>query len=206
MPQRAQVTSVDALDAFRADLIVYVSKARPTLEEVTADVLRLRVWLENEQRTHWDNQVRKRKKDLEQAQAALFSARMSNLREETAAEQMAFHRARRELDDAENKLRVVKHWTREFDTRLQPLVKQMEKLHTILANDMVLAAAYLAQVVQTLQAYAQIAPSRVSAELSTAETSGASVEPTKDAGPGGDAATPDAGETVSPQSNGTGHA
>src|SRR5215472_5877684 len=206
MPQRAQVTSVDALDAFRADLIVYVSKARPTLEEVTADVLRLRVWLENEQRTHWDNQVRKRKKDLEQAQAALFSARMSNLREETAAEQMAYHRARRELDDAENKLRVVKHWTREFDARLQPLVKQMEKLHTILANDMVLAAAYLAQAVQTLQAYAQIAPSPVPVELSAGETSGAGGDPTKGAGPGGDAATPDAGETVSPQSNGTGHA
>jgi hypothetical protein len=119
---------------------------------------------------------------------------------------MAFHRARRELDDAENKLRVVKHWTREFDTRLQPLVKQMEKLHTILANDMVLAAAYLAQAVQTLQAYAQIAPSPISVDLSTGETSGAGVEPTKDAGPGGDAATPDAGETVSPQSNATGHA
>src|SRR5438046_9744601 len=74
MPQRAQVTSVEALEAFRASLIVYLSKARPTLEEVSADVLRTRLWLENEQRTHWENQVRRRHKELEQAQKALFSA------------------------------------------------------------------------------------------------------------------------------------
>lgn len=196
MPQRAQVTSVDALDSFRSDLIVYVSKARPTLEEVTADVLRLRVWLENEQRTFWENQVRRRKKELEQAQAALFSARLSNLREETAAEQMAFHRARREMDDAEAKLRVVRHWTREFDARLQPLVKQMEKLHTILANDMVLAAAYLTQAVQTLQAYAQIAPSVAALEGVTEPAGGAGGASAGEAGAGdGAAAGPAGGST-----------
>ena len=34
MPQRAHVTSLSAIEAFRANLIVYLSKARPTLEEV----------------------------------------------------------------------------------------------------------------------------------------------------------------------------
>src|ERR1043166_2671189 len=93
MPQRAQVTAIEALEEFRASLIVYLSKARPTLEEVSADVLRTRLWLENEQRTHWDNQVRRRHKELEQAQAELFSARISNLRKESAAEVMAVHRS-----------------------------------------------------------------------------------------------------------------
>jgi hypothetical protein len=158
MPQRAKVSSVEAIDAFRASLIVYLSKARPALEEVTADVLRMRVWLENEQRLHWENEVRKRAKLLEQAQAALFSSRISNLSDETAAEQQAFHRARRALDEAEAKLRITKKWTREFDSQLQPLVKQIEKLHTIFSNDMVQAVAYLTQTVKTLEAYAGIAP------------------------------------------------
>src|SRR6185436_4295470 len=104
MPQRAHITSVDALETFRSQLIVYLSKARPALEEVTADVLRTRLWLENEQRTHWESQVRRRAKELEQAQAALFSARLSSLRKETSTEQMAFHRAKRLLDGAESKL------------------------------------------------------------------------------------------------------
>jgi hypothetical protein len=154
MPQRAQVTAIEALDEFRASLIVYLSKARPTLEEVSADVLRTRLWLENEQRTHWENEVRRRHKALEQAQAELFSARLSNLRKESAAEVMAVHRARRLLDEANSKLLALKRWLREFDAAAQPLLKQMEKLHTVLANDMVKGIAYLTQAVDTLDAYA----------------------------------------------------
>ena len=60
MPDRAHVTSVDALESFRANLIIYLSKARPTLDEVSADVQRIHGWLENEQRTHWENELRRR--------------------------------------------------------------------------------------------------------------------------------------------------
>src|SRR5260221_13356732 len=81
MPERAHVTSVEVLEAFRASLILYLSKARPTVEEVSAEVLRTRLWLENDQRVLWEGQVRRRTKALEQAQQALSSARMSNLRE-----------------------------------------------------------------------------------------------------------------------------
>jgi len=158
MPSGAKVTSIDALEAFRANLLIYVTKARPTLEEVTAEVVRLRGWLEGQQRTHWENEVRKRKRALEEAQAALFSSRLSNLRKESAAEINAVHRARRSLDEAEDKLRLLKHWARDFDSRVEPLVKQMEKLHTLLANDLVKAAAYLAEAVRTLDAYAGTGP------------------------------------------------
>src|SRR5947208_7463376 len=133
MPQRAQVTSVEALEAFRATLIVYLSKARPTLEEVSADVLRTKLWLENEQRMHWENQVRRRSQALEQAQQALSSARMSNLREASNTEFMAVRKAKRALEEAEAKLKLLKYWNREFDSRVEPLVKQLEKLHTFLA-------------------------------------------------------------------------
>lgn len=158
MPQQARVTSVEALESFRAALIVYLSKARPTLEEVSADVLRTRLWLENDQRTLWEGQFRRRSKEREEAQAALFSARIGNLRQETAAEQMAVQRAKRAVEEAEAKLRLLKQWNREFDGRVQPLVKQMEKLHTILANDMVQAVAYLTQAVNTLAAYGAMKP------------------------------------------------
>lgn len=158
MPQQAQVRSVDALDSFRASLIVYLSQARPALEEVTSEVVRTRVWLETEQRNYWENQVRRRRKELEQAQQALFSARLGNIRHETSAELMAVQRAKRAFDEAETKLRVLKKWNREFEGRVQPLVKQMEKLHTVLSNDMVKAVAYLAQALNTLAAYAELHP------------------------------------------------
>ena len=158
MPERAHVTSVDALEAFRSNLIVYLSKARPTLEEVSSAVQRTRGWLEGEQRTYWENEFRRRSQALQEAQQTLFSAKLSTFREAGAVEQMAVQRAKRARDEAEAKLRVIKQWNRVFDNRVDPLVKQMEKLHTVLAHDMVQAVAFLKQAISTLDAYAQVAP------------------------------------------------
>jgi len=156
MPERAHVSSVEALEAFRANLILYVSKARPTLDEVSADVMRTRVWLQDEQRTHWENEMRRRYREMQEAQQALFSAKLSTFREETSAEQMAFHRTKRACDAAETKLKIVKKWDRDFDNRVEPLVKQTEKLQTVLANDMVQAIAFLNQAIKTLSEYARV--------------------------------------------------
>lgn len=184
MPPRAHVTSVQALESFRASLLIYVSKARPTLEEVSADVLRARSWLENEQRTHWENEVRKRTRALEQAQQALFSAKLSNLRKESAAEVKAVHLAKRALEEAREKLRRVKQWTREFDSRVEPLVKQMEKLHTLLSNDLVQAAAYLAEAIATLESYADVAMGATASAPPPAQARDLNPGPSREAAPG----------------------
>ena len=158
MPEKANVSSIEALEAFRTTLILYLSKARPTLDEVSADVQRMRIWLEDEQRSHWQHEVERRRRALQEAQQALFSARLSSFREESSAEQMAVHRTKRECEAAEEKLKLVKKWDRDFDGRVDPLVKQVEKLHTVLANDMVQALAYLAQVIKVLTDYANLKP------------------------------------------------
>jgi hypothetical protein len=158
MPDRARVTSVEALEAFRASLIIYLSKARPALEEISSDVQRMRGWLETDQRSHWMNEVRRRSQVLQEAQQALFSAKLSTFREAGSVEQLMVHRAKRALDEADAKLRVVKQWNRVFDNQTAPLVKQMEKLHTVLTHDMVQAVAYLSQAINTLEAYADLAP------------------------------------------------
>jgi hypothetical protein len=158
MPERAHVTSVDALESFRSSLIIYVSKARPALDDVSAEVVRTRGWLEDEQRMHWENEARRCTRALQEAQQALFSARLSTFRDETSAELMAVHRTKRAFDEAEDKLSVLKKWNRDFDNRVEPLVKQMEKLQTVLAHDMVLAIAFLTQAITALHAYARVAP------------------------------------------------
>jgi hypothetical protein len=158
MAERANVTSIDAVEAFRASLIVYLGKARPAVEEASAEVLRMRMWLENDQRVFWEQEIRRRKRALEEAQQALFDSRLSNLREESAAEVQAVHRAKRGLEEAENKLKGLKQWNRHFESQVQPLLKQIEKMHTILTHDVPQAIAHLAQTVRTLEAYAETAP------------------------------------------------
>jgi hypothetical protein len=164
MPQRANVTSVEALESFRASLIIYISKARPTLEEASSDILRTRVWLENDQRLHWQNQVRHRTKELLEAQQSLFSARVSGLPDAVTTAQSSVTKTKRALEEAETKLSCVKKWSRDFDSRIQPLAKQLEKLHTILANDMPHAVAYLTKTKTILDDYIGSAPPATSPE------------------------------------------
>jgi hypothetical protein len=184
MPDQAHVTSVEALESFRASLITYLSKARPTLEEVSAELMRTRLWLENDQRATLEGQMRRRSKALEQAQQALSSARFSNLREPNALEVMAVQKAKRAVEEGEAKLRLLKQWDRDFDHRVQPLGKELEKLQTVLSNDMMQAAAYLAKTIATLSAYAEVAPPSALAAPSVLP------EPTEGGTPAGSGAPP----------------
>ena len=164
MAERAQVTSVEAIEAFRADLLVFLSKARPTLEEVCNEVLRTRLWLQNDQRNHWTRELKLRRRGLEQAQAELFSARLSKLEQASAAQQMAVHRAQRALREAEEKQSLLKKWDRELENRSEPMLKQIEQLHGFLTSDMTKAVAHLTQVVRTLEAYAEAGPAMGTSE------------------------------------------
>src|SRR5438445_6135869 len=156
MEQRAQVTSVEAIEAFRSCLILFLSKARPTLEEVMNEVVRTRSWLQTDQRVHWEKEIKKKRRDLEQAQAELFSARISNLTEASALQQMAVHSAQGAVQFAEDKLRLLKKWQRELDNRSEPLLRMVEQLHGFLSTDMVRATAFLTEMIKTLQAYAEV--------------------------------------------------
>jgi hypothetical protein len=182
MADRANVTSVDAIELFRANLIAYLGKARPVLEDACDEVFRTRQWLQQDRRTYWENQLKRRRKILEEAEQALFGARISNLREPTSAETSAVIRAKRALDEAEEKLRMVKRWILEFDNRVQPLVKELEGLRTMLANDMPKAVAHLAQILKTLDAYAGVKPAGMMTSMSAGDPAikeEPSVEPSK---------------------------
>jgi DNA repair ATPase RecN len=153
MPEKANVSSVEGLDFFRSSLIIYLSKARPTVEEISEAIQRMRFWLQGDQRLFWENQLRARRRKLDDAQQSLFSARISNLDTSSSVEQMAVHRAKHALDEADEKLRRVKHWIRDYDSRVEPLIKELEKLHNIITHDMPKAVAYLGQAVKTLESY-----------------------------------------------------
>jgi hypothetical protein len=157
MADRARVTSVEALESFRASLILFLSKARPTLEEAGHEVTRLRQWLESDRRPYWDNQWRRRMRQLEEAEQALFSARLTPHQEATAAQSQAVRRAKSAVEEAELKRSRVRQWARDFENRTDPLRRQLGLMQGFLTTDMGRAVAYLGQVIQTLEAYADIA-------------------------------------------------
>src|SRR5690349_13373702 len=152
MADQAHVTSFDAIEVFRAELIAYLSKTRPVVEDACDEIARTREWIESDRRVYWESQARRRERALEDAQQALFSARLSNLRDVRTAEQMAVVKARRSVDEAHGKLRKIRKWVREYDNKLQPLLKELEHLRSLLGVDLPKAALHLAQVTKALEA------------------------------------------------------
>jgi hypothetical protein len=161
MAEKAQITSVEAIEAFRAKLIVYLGQARPVLDETAGELVRTRLWLQNEQRAFWEQELRRRERRLEEAKQELFNATISSIPTGTSALlQMAAQRAQRAVHEAEAKLKVLKRWDNDLEDRAAPLMKQTEQLQAFLMTDMARAVAYLDQVLKALDAYRNVAPTR----------------------------------------------
>ena len=158
MPESAKVTSLEAIESFRAKLIVYRDKAARVLDEVNDDVTRTRLWLETDRPTHWQNQIRQRTRELEQAQQELFSAQLSGMRDASYAQQAAVQKHRRAIRDAEDKIKVARQWLRQFDQRVETPARQAEKLRHLLSHDLGQAIAWLNEMTKTLSAYAELSP------------------------------------------------
>lgn len=159
MAERAQVTSVEALEALRSDLIVYLGKARAAVEDISSEVPRARNWLENTCYSQWERELRARKFKLEEAQNELFTARLSKIsRTVSPVLIMAVQRAERAVHEAEVKIKLIKKWDRELENQAEPMVKQIDQLQGFLTAEMPGAVAYLTQIIKTLEAYADAKP------------------------------------------------
>ncbi len=155
MAEQAKVTSVDALESFRSSLILFVHTAHQHLDGVGDDVRRTRNWIQNEQRMHWQGELRRRSRTLDLAEQELFSAKLSGLRDNLVAQQNAVRKAKAAVTEAEEKLRAVKFWTRNFDHEADPLLKRLEGLRLLLDHDLPKAISYLLQAQKTLESYAE---------------------------------------------------
>jgi len=66
---------------------------------------------------------------------------------------------------------MLKKWSREMETRAEPLLKQLEQFHGYLTTELVKGTVQLAQIVKTLDAYTDTVP------LGQGRSSGSSTVP-----------------------------
>ena len=158
MPGQARITSVEAVEAFRADLLVYLEKARNVVDEVSEEVKRTHAWLQDDRGRHWAQQVKRRTMDLQERQQELFSAQIANIRHNIQAELVAVRRAKQSLEEAEAKVKAVKHWLRDYPIEVEPLARHADLLRHALVTDMGKAVVLLTQTIETLHAYAALKP------------------------------------------------
>jgi hypothetical protein len=156
MAEQARVTSIDALESFRASLILFLNTAHQHLDGVGDDVRRTRGWVQVDQRLHWQGELRRRSRALDLAEQELFTAKLSTLRDNITAQELAVRRARAAVAEAEQKIRNVKLWTRNFDHCADPLLKRLDGLRQLLDHDMPKGISYLTQAQKTLEGYSEM--------------------------------------------------
>jgi hypothetical protein len=180
MPDRAKVTSLEAIENFRARLIIYRDKAGRVLDEISDGVIRTRLWLETDQPAHCENQIRRLTRELQQRQQELFSAQLSGLRETSYMQQAAVQKARQAIREAEKKMHAVNNWRRQFDHKVEPAARQVERLRHTLGHELGKAVARINELTKTLGAYAELAQDHtatVSSPTAVADATEAGVPP-----------------------------
>lgn len=152
----ARVTSIDALDDFRAKLLVYVTRARRLLDDVNDDVIRTRAWLQSDRLPYWKKQVWLKQKELAAADQELMTARLSDMPEAVQARRMVVNKCKAALSETEERLERVKKWLKQYGTAVEPKAKVVIQMRQVVDHDLAKAVAFLAQAASTLNDYAEI--------------------------------------------------
>ncbi len=155
MSEQAKISSIDALESFRADLIQYIAKARVALEDMEGDVRRTQTWLDTDRKQHWERELKNGMKKLHQAEQELYSANLTNPRAANAFQKMAVLKARRNVEKAEHKIRVVKKWRDSFENRATPLLRQLDPMFHLVGQHLPKGVHSLGESIKALQAYAE---------------------------------------------------
>jgi len=153
MADQARISNLDAIEAFRSALIVFISKTRQSLEMAQDAVKKNRAWLQTEQPAFWAAQIKQRQKKLDQANAELMSARMSDFVDSPTVQQMAVRKAKTALEEAHAKWERTKGWARDYDRMVDPLARKLDSLRDYIENDLGLAVAHLVEIQKIIDAY-----------------------------------------------------
>lgn len=156
MADKANITSIHALESFRSALIKYVEKGKATVDEVTSEVQRTKFWLQYDQSNYWRGEHKRRGLFWQEKQQELFSAEIATFTDSTTAQRWAVDEAKRSVDQAEQKVRTVRDWSRRFESVVLPVSRKVDKLSNILDNDMTNAIRFLNGAIEVLSAYAEV--------------------------------------------------
>lgn len=154
MADKANVSDVEALERFRATLVVFVERLNSVLDETSEEVKRTRIWLQTDQKLSLQHEMKRRQRNLEQLEQEMFTARLSKLASAKTGAQMQINKQRREIRELEERMRAVAAWLRNYDSVIETEARKVEKLRHFLDIDMKKANLFLSESVKNLSAYA----------------------------------------------------
>jgi hypothetical protein len=168
MGQPANVTSLDAVDDFRAALVCFKHEASTVLEGLEQQIYRLVQWIQQDQRQYWRHQSRRNEQQLQEAklnlQRCLMLKQVGDQRPACIEEKRALERAKRRQQACREKTAAVRKWSRailqvvfEYKAGVGPLRQWLE-------TDAPQTLALLERIRRTLEEYVAAPSSPQAAE------------------------------------------
>lgn len=157
MSGAARVESVDAIKELRVYLTKFQEAGSLALGDADSDINRTIRQLEGEWPTFWTGQVRKRQEILQKAEEAfrfkrLYKDSSGNI-PSAVEEQKAVQVAKKNLQDAQEKLTSVKRWSKQIQKELVLYRGGVARITNAIAAGMPAAIAHLGATVDNLEKY-----------------------------------------------------
>lgn len=175
MSRPAKVKSIDAVERLAAALARFQEEAAAALTDLQLQVQRAADWIHNDRRIYWTEQVRRGWERVAQAKTELEQARTyRRIAEHQPAcreERKALEIAKRRLQNAEEKVEAVRHWTRMLDRAMVDYRGGIAPLARWLEIDLPKATAALKRMGRSLESYVAL---ETPLEETTPEQAGAS--------------------------------
>ncbi len=156
MADSAKVLSVDALKQFRIALINFVEEGRNALSGVDMELRRMREWLERDQLSYWQTQVKRRHEAMMTARTELFRRQLAQQGSDAVSDteqKEALREAQRKLRMAEEKVETVKKLVPIFHHALSEYTSHSTPLADHLTGGIERSLASLQKMVESLESY-----------------------------------------------------
>ncbi len=156
MAQSAKVLSIQALKDFRIALVTFTEEARNALSGVDMELKRMRDWLERDQLSYWQMQVKRRHEAMMMARTELYRRRISQQGSDAISDteqKEALKEAQRRLHIAEEKVETVKKLIPIFHHAMAEYVSRAAPLTDHLSGGVDRSLGSLTKMIDSLEAY-----------------------------------------------------
>jgi hypothetical protein len=155
MSSSARVTSIDAVRDFRAALCNFIEETGQSICNIDMEIQRFYDWLSNDQLNFWSRQVRACEEKLAEAKNAMHQRKLASFEDNPSViqEKKDVEKCKRRLEEAEDKVKAVKRWTRVVEQEIEEYKGKREQLSSAVQGDLPRGVSMLERIVGSLDAY-----------------------------------------------------
>jgi hypothetical protein len=160
MSEQVRVDDLEIFGRFRVAMIKFAQAADEALSSADSEISRTHSWLESEQRTFWEGQLRKRVEAVTKAREALRQKKLykdSSGRTPSAIEEEKFlAKCVAAVTQAEERLQAVRRWLPKLERAAGMYRSGVAALSKTASDDVPKGIALLDRLAESLQQYLQV--------------------------------------------------